>query len=47
MTTSHDLPAKILMVFAHADDETLLAGALVAHLVAEGHEINILCLSPC
>jgi len=34
------------MVFAHADDETLLAGALIAKLVSEGHDVRILCLAP-
>ncbi|MCI0882219.1 MAG: PIG-L family deacetylase [Chloroflexi bacterium] len=37
---------RVLMVFAHADDETLLAGALIAKLVSTGHEVNLLCLAP-
>jgi LmbE family N-acetylglucosaminyl deacetylase len=39
-------PQKILMVFAHADDETLLAGALIWKLAQDGHEIALLCLAP-
>jgi len=31
-----------MMVFAHADDETLLAGALIS----DGHEVRVLCLAP-
>ncbi|MCZ6538229.1 MAG: PIG-L family deacetylase, partial [Chloroflexi bacterium] len=34
------------MVVAHADDETLLAGALIAKLVSIGHEVSVLCLAP-
>jgi LmbE family N-acetylglucosaminyl deacetylase len=37
---------RVLMVFAHADDETLLAGALIAKLVADGKEVRVLCLAP-
>jgi LmbE family N-acetylglucosaminyl deacetylase len=37
---------KILMVFAHADDETLLAGALIAQLISEGNVVAVLCLAP-
>lgn len=37
---------KILVVFAHADDETLLAGALISKLVYDGHEVRALCLAP-
>ena len=37
---------RVLMVFAHADDETLLAGALIAKLVSVGHEVKVLCLAP-
>lgn len=39
-------PQKILAVFAHADDETLLAGALISRLVSEGHQVRVLCLAP-
>ncbi|MCH8116219.1 MAG: PIG-L family deacetylase [Chloroflexi bacterium] len=38
--------SRVLMVFAHADDETLLAGALIAKLVSVGHEVKVLCLAP-
>ena len=34
------------MVFAHADDETLLAGALISKLVSDGHNVTVLCLAP-
>lgn len=34
------------MVFAHADDETLLAGALIARLASDGHNVTVLCLAP-
>ncbi len=37
---------RVLMVFAHADDETLLAGALIAKLVSVGLEVKVLCLAP-
>ena len=33
-------------VFAHADDETLLAGALIAKLVHDGWKMHLLCLAP-
>jgi LmbE family N-acetylglucosaminyl deacetylase len=46
MSISGFMAQKILMVFAHADDETLLAGALIAKLVADGHEVSVLCLAP-
>ncbi|HIF71974.1 MAG TPA: PIG-L family deacetylase [Dehalococcoidia bacterium] len=45
MSSSGFIAQKILMVFAHADDETLLAGALIAKLVADGHEVSLLCLA--
>jgi len=34
------------MVFAHADDETLLAGALISKLVRGGSDVRVLCLAP-
>jgi len=34
------------MVFAHADDETLLAGALISKLVSDGYLVKVLCLAP-
>ena len=37
---------RVLAVFAHADDETLLAGALIAKLVSTGLEVRVLCLAP-
>ena len=37
---------RVMMVFAHADDETLLAGALIAKLVSDGHDVKVLCLAP-
>lgn len=37
---------RVMMVFAHADDETLLAGALISKLVSDGHEVRVLCLAP-
>jgi len=37
---------RVLLVFAHADDETLLAGALIARLVAEDYFVKVLCLAP-
>lgn len=37
---------RVLTIFAHADDETLLAGALIAKLVSIGHEVKVLCLAP-
>ena len=46
MSISGFMAQKILMVFVHADDETLLAGALIAKLVADGHEVSVLCLAP-
>ncbi len=36
----------VLAVFAHPDDETLLAGALIAKLVNEGWRVHLLCLAP-
>ncbi len=38
--------ARALMVFAHADDETLLAGALISKLVTDGYLVKVLCLAP-
>jgi len=46
MTDLETQALKILMVFAHADDETLLAGALIANLVSDGHNVTVLCLAP-
>jgi LmbE family N-acetylglucosaminyl deacetylase len=46
MTDLETQSSKILMVFAHADDETLLAGALIAKLVSDGHAVTVLCLAP-
>lgn len=46
MTDLETESSKILTVFAHADDETLLAGALIAKLVSDGHIVTILCLAP-
>ena len=46
MTDIETKALKILMVFAHADDETLLAGALIAKLVADGNNVTVLCLAP-
>ena len=37
---------RVMMVFAHADDETLLAGGLISKLVAGGHDVKVLCLAP-
>ncbi len=37
---------RVLMVFAHADDETLLAGALIAKLVSVGYQVKVVCLAP-
>ncbi len=36
----------VMMVFAHADDETLLAGALISKLVRDGNDVKVLCLAP-
>ncbi len=33
---------KICFVHAHPDDETLATGALIAHLVEEGHDVSVL-----
>ncbi len=33
---------KICFVHAHPDDETLATGALIAHLVREGHSVSVL-----
>ncbi|MDA1278643.1 MAG: PIG-L family deacetylase [Chloroflexi bacterium] len=37
---------RVLMVFAHADDETLLAGGLIVKLTSMGYEVTVLCLAP-
>lgn len=39
-------PKSVLAVFAHPDDETLLAGALIAAWVAAGRRVDLLCLAP-
>ncbi|MDA1297331.1 MAG: PIG-L family deacetylase [Chloroflexi bacterium] len=44
--TGAALSGTALMVFAHADDETLLAGALIAKLVADGWRVHLLCVAP-
>ena len=40
------ISSTALMVFAHADDETLLAGALIPKLVDGGWRIHLLCVAP-
>ncbi len=42
------MPAEktAVAVFAHPDDETLLAGALIAKLVRDGWSIHLICLAP-
>ncbi len=35
-----------LVVFAHPDDETLLAGALIAKLIEDGLQVHLLCIAP-
>ena len=37
---------RILGVFAHPDDETLLAGALLARYAAAGVDTGVLCAAP-
>jgi mycothiol S-conjugate amidase len=37
---------RLLAVFAHADDETLLAGAVLARYAAEGVEVRLLVAAP-
>ena len=37
---------RVMMVFAHADDETLLAGGLISKLVSDGYDVKVLCLAP-
>ena len=37
---------RLLAVLAHADDETLLAGALIAKYVADGYDVRLLCAVP-
>ena len=37
---------RVLGVFAHPDDETLLAGALLAMFAASGAETGVLCAAP-
>jgi LmbE family N-acetylglucosaminyl deacetylase len=39
-------PSIALMVFAHADDETLLAGALIPKLIDDGWQVQLLCIAP-
>lgn len=47
-TLSHqgNVARRVLFVFAHADDETLLAGALIARLIADDYFVKVLCLAP-
>lgn len=35
-----------LAVFAHSDDETLLAGALIPKLIHDGWTVHLLCIAP-
>ncbi len=35
-------PLTICLVHAHPDDETLATGALIAHLVQQGHHVSVL-----
>jgi LmbE family N-acetylglucosaminyl deacetylase len=37
---------RLLAIFAHADDETLLAGALLARYAGEGAEVRLICAAP-
>lgn len=37
---------RVLAVFAHADDETLLSGALLARLASDGAEVRLVCAAP-
>ena len=37
---------RVLGVFAHPDDETLLAGALLASYAANGSHVGVLCAAP-
>lgn len=37
---------RLQAVFAHSDDETLLAGPLLAMLASEGTELQLLCVAP-
>lgn len=46
MTREIAQPNRVLMVFAHADDETLLAGALIAKFVSDGCDVSVLCVAP-
>jgi len=46
MTDSESQNSKILVVFAHAYDETLLAGGLIVKLVSDGNNVTVLCLAP-
>ncbi len=39
-------PRRLLAVFAHADDETLLAGTVLARYAAEGAEVRLVCAAP-
>ena len=38
-------PKRVLLVTAHPDDECMFFGPTIAHLIREGHEVFILCLS--
>ena len=46
MNAPPDAQDRVLAVFAHPDDETLLAGGLLAAWAAEGRQIHLLCLAP-
>jgi len=46
MTSPSGNRAVLLAVFAHPDDETFLAGPLLAHLVARGVEVQLICATP-
>ncbi len=43
---SEETQKNALAVFAHADDETLLAGALIPKLIDDGWRFHLLCVSP-
>lgn len=40
-TTSAGAPARVVLLHAHPDDESLSTGALIAGLVADGHEVSV------
>lgn len=46
MSLASDSQKRVLAVFAHPDDETLLAGALIAKWASMGRKIDLLCLAP-